>query len=188
MKPDDFEKYVKDHRLDFGPDHDAPDVWDKVKKRAPKEVAVKISWHRWTAIAASVLVLFTISYIIYEFRANHLTGEKAQISTMWQDPRFQQLMEADEYYTAEIKDKKEELFKRASGVPDLEREINTDLADLDSRLLELKEDLGDNADNEEVIEAMIENYRLKLEILEDMLEQFNDNHNKENRHEAGISI
>ena len=35
----------------------------------------------------------------------------------------------------------------------------------------LKEDLKDNADNEEVVFAMIQNYRLKLDILEEILLQ-----------------
>ena len=37
--------------------------------------------------------------------------------------------------------------------------------------MELKDDLNDNADNDEVIQAMIQNYRIKLEILEEMLNQ-----------------
>ncbi len=56
-----------------------------------------------------------------------------------------------------------------------------EFSDLDVLFKELKEDLNDNADNHEVIEAMIQNYSIKLEILEDMLnqikpEQKNNNH------------
>ena len=36
---------------------------------------------------------------------------------------------------------------------------------------ELKIDLKDDAANEEVIEAMIQNYRIKLQILEEILTQ-----------------
>jgi hypothetical protein len=189
MKLDDFEKYVNENKLDFGPDHEVPDVWEKVEKRAPQEIQMRVSWRRWAARAASVIVIFTLSYFIHDFRANWQGDESVQIANqLLDDPRFQQLLEADEYYTAEINYKKEELFRLASNVPGLESEINTDLADLDAVLTELKEDLGDNADNEEVIEAMMQNYRLKLEILEDMLEQFNNKQNKSNNHEEGISI
>jgi hypothetical protein len=38
---------------------------------------------------------------------------------------------------------------------------------------ELKEDLNDQANEEEVIEAMILNYRMKLRLLEDMKAQLN---------------
>ena len=189
MKMDDFENYISENKLDFGPDHEVPDVWERVEKRAPQEIKMAVSWRRWMARAASVIVIFTLSYFIHDFRADLQTGETAQINNQLLDnPHIQELLEADEYYTAEINYKKEELFRLASDVPGLEREINTDLADLDAVLADLKADLGDNADNEEVIEAMMQNYRLKLEILEDMLEQFSNKQNKSTKHEEGISI
>ncbi len=189
MRLDDFEKYVIDNKHDFGPDHEVPDVWEKVQKREPQEVQLQISWRRWAARAASIIVIFTISYFVHDFRANRLNGDSAKLVKMLkEDPRLLQLFEADEYYTAEINIKKEELFRLGSNVPGLENEINTDLADLDAILIELKEDLGDNADNDEVIAAMMQNYRLKLEILEDMLEQFKNKKNKSDKHEEGVSI
>jgi len=61
---------------------------------------------------------------------------------------------------------------------------------LDSVYADLRRDLKDNAANEEVIEAMIQNYRLKLEILEDVLSQMrqaNNNHNNEEKdHEVNL--
>ena len=40
---------------------------------------------------------------------------------------------------------------------------------MDQVFAELKTDLEENVDNEEVITAMMENYRLKLQILEEIL-------------------
>lgn len=188
MKPDDFEKYIINNRMDFGPDHDVPDVWDKVKKRTRQEERLKLSWRHWTSIAASVLVIFTLSYFFHDYRAGLETQKSNQHANALDDPRLLQLLEADEYYTAEISYKKEELFRLASNEPGLESEINKDLADLDAVLAELKRDLGDNANNEEVIEAMMQNYRLKLEILEDMLEQFTKNQDENFEHEESFSI
>jgi len=53
--------------------------------------------------------------------------------------------------------------------PSVEDELNTDLSELDSIYVSLKHDLKDNIANHEVIEAMIQNYRLRINILEDML-------------------
>ena len=103
------------------------------------------------------------------------------------NPLFKELMEADVYYSAEISSKKQELFSLTGNEPGLQMDINNDLGDLDAILLELKEDLKDNADNREVVEAMMQNYMLKLEILEDMLDQIKGN--KENDDdEKGFSI
>jgi hypothetical protein len=47
--------------------------------------------------------------------------------------------------------------------------ILEDLNAMDDAFADLKSDLEDNVDNEEVIMAMMENYRLKLQILEEIL-------------------
>ncbi|MGD2034222.1 MAG: hypothetical protein PVF73_04140, partial [Bacteroidales bacterium] len=61
----------------------------------------------------------------------------------------------------------------------LEEELQTDLSELDSIYEGLKDDLKDNIANHEVIEAMIQNYRLRIAILEDML-LFLDQEDEEN--------
>ena len=48
-------------------------------------------------------------------------------------------------------------------------ESQFDLTELDSIYSSLREDLKDDVANEEVIEAMVQNYRLRVEILEEML-------------------
>lgn len=49
--------------------------------------------------------------------------------------------------------------------------IVRDLEAMDQAFLELKRDLEDDVDNDEVIGAMIDNYRLKLRILEEILSE-----------------
>jgi hypothetical protein len=58
--------------------------------------------------------------------------------------------------------------------------ILQDLEDMDAAFVELKADLKDNLDNQEVISAMMENYRLKLQILEEILNELE----KEKREEV----
>lgn len=58
--------------------------------------------------------------------------------------------------------------------------ILQDLEDMDAAFVELKADLKDNVDNQEVISAMMENYRLKLQILEEILNELE----KEKREEV----
>ena len=49
------------------------------------------------------------------------------------------------------------LFNLADDSPGLQLDVNNELADLDTILKELKEDLNDDADNQEVVEAMMQN-------------------------------
>ncbi len=93
-------------------------------------------------------------------------------------------MEAEFYYTSQIAETKEAVFYLTSNNHSLRNDINTELLDLDKVFQELKNDLNDNADNEEVIVAMIQNYRLKLEILKDILHQLKSTDDKNNNDEA----
>ena len=53
-----------------------------------------------------------------------------------------------------------------------------DFTEMDKAFLELKEDLKDDVDNEEVVEAMINNYRLKLKILERIMIEIEEKDNE----------
>jgi hypothetical protein len=81
------------------------------------------------------------------------------------------LKEAETYYTNIVNQKLDELKPIIANCPSLVEELNYDLSELDSVYLDLKRDLKDNMANQEVIEAIIENYRLKITILEDLLNE-----------------
>ena len=125
------------------------------------------------------MVIFVSSYIFIDYMNKQNTDPVfAETETVNpEDARiYQDLREAEFYYSSMIEQRKEEFYHLAGN--DLRKEINVELTELDNVFRELKEDLKDNADNEEVVVAMIQNYRLKLEILEEILIQLepaNDN-------------
>lgn len=77
-----------------------------------------------------------------------------------------EMAEMEQYYNAEI-NQKVTLIKSQLG----DDSILKDLEAMDAAFAELKTDLKDNVDNEEVVTAMMENYRLKLKILEEILSE-----------------
>ena len=189
MKTDKFEQFIQENRQGFGPEEGAPDVWDKIKKRQPEARVVKISWRTVLTRAASVVVIFVASYYFHAYMSGREAGDQGLLTKENLDsPLFKELLEADQYYTAQIKYKKEELFNLTSDSPGLQMDVNNELGDLDAILIELKDDLNDDADNQEVVEAMMQNYMLKLDILEDMLEQIKTKNEKNNNDEKGFSI
>jgi len=80
-----------------------------------------------------------------------------------------ELREAEMYYSGMISAMLEEAKPLLAEYPSLEEELHYDLSELDSIYDGLKNDLKDNIANHEVIEAMIQKYRLRLAILEDLL-------------------
>lgn len=77
-----------------------------------------------------------------------------------------EISELENYYTSEI-NQKISLVKNQIG----DDRILDDLTLMDQAFTELKADLNDNVDNQEVITAMMENYQLKLQILEEILNE-----------------
>lgn len=190
MSPDKLEKYILDHREDFDDMEPDTSVWERVETR--KAPVIRINWKDIAWKAAAVAVIFTASYFFHDYMASRKQNNARQFSEMNEEasPIVRELIEAEAYYSAQINQKKDEVFRLTASNPEVRHEIDMELVDLDQVYNELKEDLKDNAANEEVIEAMIQNYRLKLEILEEMLmvlKQTNESQNEKD-HEGAIEL
>jgi len=181
MKTDKLEKFVIDNRDEFDDLEPNPALWEKINPQQPK--VIHINWKRVMMQAAAVVVIFISSYYFHDFMQNRDSGKNlATDETVTKDQeQYLDLMEAEVYYTSMIDSKKEEIFTLAASQPLLRDEINNELIELDEDFRNLKEDLNDNADNEEVIAAMIQNYRLKLRILEETLTQLQQSNNEKHK-------
>ena len=91
-----------------------------------------------------------------------------------------ELKEAETYYANLVSNKLEEIKPFLASNPGISEDVNVDLMELDSVYISLKNDLRDNVANDQIIEAMIQNYRLKLRILEELQDEFKNEKNKEN--------
>ena len=132
--------------------------WDELTKVIqPKK---KISWKIYvtSGIAASVMfVAGWFSFMIYN--SPDTTSKVAAIE--W--------LETERYYRQEI-DSKLTIVKSQIDDPKILEEFE----EMDATIKSLRGDLKDNMDNEEVIVAMMDSYRLKLKILEKMLDELKE--------------
>ncbi|MEE4259704.1 MAG: hypothetical protein V2I62_08095 [Bacteroidales bacterium] len=172
MKTDKLEKFVIENRDQFDTMEPNPALWQKIEASQTKKI--DINWTRILVRAAAVVVIFVSSYIFFDHMVNK-NQEPVIAEVEANDPEdirtYQELMEAEYYYTSMIENRTEEFIRLTGNNSPLRKEITIELKELDKVYRELKEDLKDNADNEEVVVAMIQNYRLKLEILEEILLQ-----------------
>ncbi len=186
MKTDKLEKFILENRESFDDLEPRKDLFDGVapRKTKGKRFDLKIIFTR----VAAVLVIFVVSYYFHDFMQKRGSGNSSvatsNVGKNGQSKLYLQLQEASFYYTSQIEDTKTMVFKLTGNNADLRQEINSELMDLDKVFQQLKSDLNDNVDNEEVIVAMIQNYRLKLEILKDILKQLKATDEKNNKHEA----
>ena len=181
MKTDKLEQFIRDHRDEFDNLEPNPALWEKISPKQPK--VFHINWKRVALQAAAVVVIFVSSYYFHDFMQNRKTGKNLASTETTTEGKEQyiDLMEAEVYYTSMIDTKKDEIFILAASNPQLRDEVNNELSELDEDFKKMKEDLRDNADNEEVIAAMIQNYRLKLRILEETLEQLQQSNNEKSK-------
>ncbi len=93
------------------------------------------------------------------------------------DPHILQLKETEIYYNNLVNSLYKEAAPLLTNNPELKKELNTDMSHIDSICTDIKKDLKDNISNQEVVEALIQNYRIKIQILEDMLTVLKENEN-----------
>jgi hypothetical protein len=172
---DRFEEFIRDHREEFDMFEPRPELWKGIEKSIKPQRTIR--WTYYLSRAAVVLVIVGASLIGQRL---WLKNGKGPADTMADtEVNIPELKEAEMYYSGMINAKMEEMKPYLSEYPSLEDELNTDLNELDSIYISLKNDLKDNIANHEVIEAMIQNYRLRISILEDMLHFLASQNNEE---------
>jgi len=146
---DSLKEHIENSREDFELyPFDGDQEWSKLSNKIqPKK---KPNVWRISSIAACVALVITGS-IFYMSESQTVDNPIAEIES---------------FYEGEI-NQKVSLIK---GQLTDDRVLD-DLEEMDAAFAELKADLDDNVDNEEVITAMMENYRLKLQILEEILNE-----------------
>jgi hypothetical protein len=170
MKTDKLESFVRENRQEFDQFEPSPQSWEKISKQLEEQGKKSPKRLNWLSIAAAIIVIVTIPAIVYQL---HQT-EQPQAGNFTQiDPDVQQLIEAEAYYAQEVSGKLTEIRRCYNMYPDLKDEIEGDLIELENMYRSLKSDLKENISNKEVIEAMIENNRNRLKLVDEVLEQIN---------------
>ena len=165
---DEFEKYIKQNKSKFD-DHEADTskMWKAISVELDKPKAKVIPLWKSSVfkIAASVVLLLGILTIL------NLSMGIGTSST--NDIASKELQEIDMYYQKMVQ-AQVTLVRNNTSISENNKEEFLDFMDeLDEEYKALKFDLGDNIDNELVLEAIINNYKKRIELIENLLEQIN---------------
>jgi len=169
---DRLEKFINENREGFDSREPDPRVWKKIEKNTG--INKLNAWLVMRRVAVVVLI-FASSYAANEFIHRYRNNTTASESAIrgHRNMSGNGFRETEAYYAGLFNQKMDELKPVIANCPGLEEELNYDMSELDSIYADLKKDLKDNMANQEVIEAIIENYRLKISILEDLLTDIN---------------
>lgn len=171
MKEDKFEQFIRDHRDEFDDLEPGMKVWTEIEINT--SVKKPFQWRTALSKAAAVLIIFGASFVAnelwHQYRNPAIVAPVAEREV--QEIHVPELLEAEMYYTSRVEEKMKELKVYGKNNPDINKELQIEIEELDEAFAELKEDLKDDIANEEIVEAMIQNYRIKLKMLEEIISQ-----------------
>jgi hypothetical protein len=158
---DNLEKYIRENRKKL----------DKYSPHSSVRSAIFASSSRGRRIilassmirAASVALIAGLAiYMAYYSGARHSSSLSARMNP--------ELRETEQYYEVLMNS----VFSRVNLIfanyPGLENEVRADIGELEKIGRELRDDLRENIANKEVVEALIRNYRLRIQLLEDLVD------------------
>ncbi|TDW95774.1 hypothetical protein [Dinghuibacter silviterrae] len=170
---DPLKKYIKAHRDEFDSEVPGPAVWEHISQRMTMTSAVRpLRAFRW-GMAAAVTVLALISLGLYfQDRGDHSRRVPPPIQTdTTTEASYDQEMG---HFSQIITIKYKEIESIKATHPELYRRFTADLQKLDQSYQELKTQLPGQANQEVVLQAMLQNLALQVDLINrqlDIIEQ-----------------
>lgn len=167
---DNFEKHLREHASEFD-EHkaDRAKMWAKISENLQeKKTKVVPLWKSpMLRIAATVLLLFGIgSFVGLKVLG---TGETAATNYA-----AKELLDIDMHYKGLVSYQ----VKLVQNNPNLSKEDKSEflsfMDELDAEYEQLRLEMQNNLDNELVLEAIVSNYKQRIELIENLLKQIND--------------
>ena len=160
---DDLEKHIRNKREALDIHEPDPALWSKIEKQLPRRYSAARP-QLWKA-AAALLIAVASTAAVLQMTGLTLVKEQSAISVV---------RETEQYYSSLINSLYDKAEPLLTANPDIKNELASGMSELDTISMSIREDLKDNAATGEVLEALIRNYRLRIELLEDMLRIMND--------------
>jgi hypothetical protein len=180
---DNLEEFIRNNRENLDKYDPSDRIWKRIKTGLRKE---NTSLVMWLLIAAMIVIIIGTAVTFYKLGNTGIPNfkEKGFNADLLNNQPL--IKETEMYYKSRVNSLYHEATPLLTGHPEIERELKTDMSQLDSICTDIKKDLKDNVANYEVIEALIQNYRIRIQLLEEMLsllKESDDNSEKNKSHE-----
>lgn len=159
---DNLEKFILENRESFDAAVPGLKVWSKIDQHLAKKPNPRVIWLKRFRIAAAAILLLTAGGVIGACIANasHKAKSLADISP--------EHAEMERYFKSQVQDKMAQLASYRQDTY-----VKPDIQELDTLYEQLKLELENAPEGaeEKIIQAMINNYQTKIDILEQVLEK-----------------
>jgi chromosome segregation ATPase len=169
-----LEQFINLNRQDFDDKVPAPLIWDEINQKlpSPKKKAKIIQLNRFRLWAAAIAIMVTSTVIFLLVENNRLKKDL----TASQQRLQQQETETQADYDRELNQfmqvvaaKQHQLSGIRSEYPSLYKSFTADINDLNEEYKKLKQVLTTVPEKDEVLDAMIQNLKLQVELLNEQL-------------------
>ncbi len=182
---DSLEKFISENRSQFDVHEPREGLWAGVEKELvhKKQNHQKRIW----MVAASLIIIMVASVIVLRFTRNdsHSNVAIENNSAAISDP---QIEEAQAYYASLIEVKRNEINQYRKTQPQLVKEFDTQLQELNLMYKELVPQVKDKNKKEIVLQALITNLQLQLQILNKQLEIVQQVNVRKNEKKKNITL
>ena len=152
-----LEEFINKNRLSFEEEVSA-DLWLKLEKKLPAQ-ATKAIWlnSKIWRIAAGIILCLGVGFWFGKYSQKLVVASK-QDKIINSEPTLI-------VYTAAVTEKRKNLEGLIEKNPDLKKAFVSDLADLQKNFEYLKSQLPNNPNHDQLYEAMVQNLKWQIELL-----------------------
>jgi len=161
-----LEQFIRENKDQFDDQRPNRSIWFEIERNLDKSVEnKKIFRLSFFKIAASVVLILSVGVLI---GINYSASSKEMNYTI--SPEMKQYKETEAFYNTQVIRKLDQLTD-----PTIKRNVENDLKQLDEIYNELKSEMLNTqyANSSMMIDAMIQNHKTKVEILENILNKQN---------------
>ena len=166
---DKLKEFIQGNLEEFNVEYPSDKVWTGIVA-----ISKPKPFRYYIGIAASILLVVSVStfFLFQETRVNGPDINTVAVEILeFELP--EEVREIEKYYSQQVSQKISQAECFHEG-----KEMLEEVENLKLEFQDLKSDMGLGADRGRVLEAMIDNYRLRLMILEDLLEVLDNNTHK----------
>ncbi|MGB0391000.1 MAG: hypothetical protein ACPGRC_04895 [Salibacteraceae bacterium] len=171
-----------EEQFDSAPSSGHFERFKKLQERnaRPVEVPAKNKWVL-SKIAAVFVLVIGVSWLFYNLGKMDSNGEILTSKTTAQTFN-EELYDAEVFFSEKVSIKRQEVLAY-SGTNSLEtQKIMQELDKLELQYIDLKEELAINSNNPQIINAMVENYRMRFSLLDRLLKQLKKSNTIKQKH------
>lgn len=188
IKKDKLLEFAQQNKEEFDMLEVDPQIWERINRAQPS-MPKKSKVHPMLLRAAAAIILFSMAWWLgHTYDVNPSKSFTEQVKDEKIEKQIPALAEVEKVYGAQVDVLLTKVDEKLSSQPQLREELYTDLADLDSTYAQYKTELNTAHATEDVVQAMIQIYKMKVEILQELLDELQRKEQNTHQHETEINL